>query len=59
MKLFKKNYLKKNQLYGPSLSMGLNYLKISEPLRGGSLLFAIKSPGGPGTHLIHLGKMKS
>ena len=36
--------------------MGFNCLKATEPLRGGSLLFTTKSPGGPGTHLIDLGK---
>ena len=29
-----------------------------EPLRGGSLLFTIQSPGVPGTQLIDLGRMK-
>ena len=38
--------------------MGFNCLKATEPLRGDSLLFTNKSPGGPGIHLIDLGKMK-
>ena len=29
-----------------------------EPLRGGSLLFALKFPEIPGTHFINLGRMK-
>ena len=29
-----------------------------EPLRGSSLLFAIKFPEIPGTHFIDLGRMK-
>ena len=35
-----------------------HHLKAIEPLRGGSLLFTIKFPGGPGTQLIGLGRMK-
>ena len=30
----------------------------TEPLRGGSLLFTTKSPGGSSTHLTEIGKMK-
>ena len=33
-------------------------LKITEPLRGDSLLFIIKFPEVPGTHLIDLRVMK-
>ena len=33
-------------------------LEATELLRGDSLLFTTKSPGGPGTHLIDLGRMK-
>ena len=50
------SFLKK--LYGPFLRMGFNCLKAIEPLRGGSLLFTIKLPEIPGTHLIDLGRMK-
>ena len=38
--------------------MGVNCLKATEPLRGGSLLFTTMFPGSPGTHLIHLKRMK-
>ena len=38
--------------YGWGLSQG------TEPLQGDSLLFTTKFPGVPGTHLIHLGRMK-
>ena len=38
--------------------MGSNYLKATEPLRGGSLFFATEFPEIPGTHLIGLGRMK-
>ena len=37
--------------------MGLNCLKAKEPLHGGSLLFTIKFPETPGTHLINLERM--
>ena len=46
------------KLYGPYFTDGFNYLKAMEPLRGDDLLFAIKSPGGFGTYLIDLGRMK-
>ena len=38
--------------------MGFNCLKATEPLRGGSLLFTIKFPEIPVTHLIDLRRMK-
>ena len=38
--------------------MGINYLKATEPLRGGGLLFNAKFPEIHGTYLIDLGKMK-
>ena len=44
--------------YGPLLWMGFNYLKVTERLRGSSLLVATQSPGFPGTHLIIFGRMK-
>ena len=40
------------------LWIGFNCLKATEPLCGDSLPLTIKSPGGPGTHLIDLGRMK-
>ena len=46
------------KLYGHFLWMGFNCIKATEPLLGDSLLFTTKSPGGPGTHLIDLRKMK-
>ena len=33
---------------------GFNCFKVTEPLRGDSLLFTIQSPGLPGTHLVDL-----
>ena len=45
-------------LHGPFLLIGFNYLKITEPLQGGSLLFTTKVPQIPGTHFIDLGRMK-
>ena len=36
----------------------LNYLKATEPLWGGSLLFTTKFPEIFGSHLIDLGRMK-
>ena len=54
--LFK--YLLKNELRGPFLWIGFNCLKAAESLQGDSLLSATKSPGIPGTHLIHHRKMK-
>ena len=38
------------------LRMVFNYLKTTEPIRGESLRFTIKSPGVPGTHLVDLPK---
>ena len=38
--------------------MGFNCLKATEPLRGASLLFTIKFPESPGTHLINFGRLK-
>ena len=38
--------------------MGFNCLRAAEPLLGDSLLFTIKSPGVPGTHLIKLTRQK-
>ena len=38
--------------------MGFNYLKATEPLRGGSLRFTTKFPGIPGTYLIDTGRLK-
>ena len=46
------------QFYGPFLWMGFNYLKATEPLQGGSLLFTTKFQEIIGTHLINLRKMK-
>ena len=40
-------------VWGSTVSIGL-----TEPLRGGSLLFTTKSPGGPGTHFINLRRME-
>ena len=48
----------KKELYASLLRMEFNCLKITEPLRGDSLLFTTKSPGAPGTHLIDLRRMK-
>ena len=39
--------------------MGLNCPKTTEPLQGGKLIFVIKFPEIPGTHLIDLGMMKA
>ena len=50
--------LKKKKLFGSLLWMGFNCFKATEPLRGGSLLFTTKFSEIPGTHLIHLGRMK-
>ena len=51
--------LRKQQtkLYDLFLWMGFNCLKATQPLQGGSLLFTIKFPEIPGTHLIDLGRM--
>ena len=38
--------------------MGFNCLKVTKPLRGGSLLFTTQSSGVPGTHLINPATMK-
>ena len=62
--LFTINIIKKSQhyinkkLYGLFLWMGLNYLKATEPLQEGSLLFTSKFPEISRTHLIDIGKMK-
>ena len=48
---------RKKNLYGPFLWMGFNFLKATEPLRGGRLLFTTKFPERPDTHLIDLGRM--
>ena len=37
---------------------GVQLLKATEPLQGGSLLFTAKLPEIPGTHLIEIGRMK-
>ena len=50
--------IKRKQLYGSFLWMTFNYLKATEPLRGGSLLFTTKFLESPGTHVIDLGRMK-
>ena len=44
--------------YGPFLWMGFNYLKVTDPRREDSLLFATKSPEIPGTESIYLWKLK-
>ena len=54
----KSSYMTNLKLYNPTLWMGPNYLKDTEPLRGDSLLFTIQSPGVPGTHLINFGGRK-
>ena len=41
---------KKIKFYGPFLWTGLNCIKATEPLRGGSLLFITKFPEISGTH---------
>ena len=46
------------KLYSLLLWIRFNYLKATEPLRGRSLLFTIKFSETPGSHLIHLGRMK-
>ena len=46
----------KKKLYGPF--MEFNCLKVTVPLQGDNLLFATKSPGVPGTHLIDLRRIK-
>ena len=42
----------------PFLWMGFNYLKTTEPLRGGRLLFTTKFPDISGSHLMDLRRMK-
>ena len=54
----KLSYMKSLKHYGPLLWMGFNYLKVTERLRGSSLLVTTQSPGFPGTHLIIFGRMK-
>ena len=49
-------YIKK-KLYGPFLWMGFSCLK-ARASQGGSLLFTTKFPEIPGTHFIHLRRMK-
>ena len=46
------------KLFGSFLRIGFNCLKATKPLKGDILLFTTQSPGVPGTHLIHLGRMK-
>ena len=46
------------KLYGPFLWIGLNGLKATQPLRGGSLLFTTEFPEIPGIHFIDPGRMK-
>ena len=41
------------KLYGLFLRMGFNYLKVTKPQRGDSVLFTNQSPGVPGTHSIN------
>ena len=43
------NIVKKLKLYGPFLWAGFNYLKATEPLQGGSLLFTPKFSEMPST----------
>ena len=38
--------------------MGFTCLKDTEPLQGDSSLFTSKSPGGSGSHLIDLARVK-
>ena len=47
---------KKN--YGPFLCMGCNFHKATEPLRGDSLFFTIKSPGVLDVNLIDHERIK-
>ena len=60
LKIWKRNYQKKTLDFmapfygwGSTVSTGL-----TEPLRGESLLFTTKSPGGPGNHFFDLRRMK-
>ena len=48
----------KKKLYDPFLWMRFDCLKTTDPLRGDSILFTTKPPGGPGTSLIDLGRIK-
>ena len=50
--------MKNLKFYSPFLWMWFNCLKVTEPLRGDSLLFTTQSPGFPSTHLIDLRRMK-
>ena len=50
--------MKNVKLYGPFLWMRFNFLKITEPLLGDSLLFTTQFPGVPGTHLINFSRLK-
>ena len=52
MKLPKSQTLHFQNLTDHFLRMGLNCLKATEPLQGGTLLFTTKFPEIPGTHLI-------
>ena len=54
----KLSYMKNLKLYIPFLRMGFNCLKVTKPLRGGSLFFTTQSSGVPGTHLINPATMK-
>ena len=47
--------LKNFELYDPFLWTGFNYIKATEPLRGGSLIFTTKFPKIPGAQFIDLG----
>ena len=52
-------YLLQKKLYDPLIWTGLNCLKPTEPLQGGSLLFITQFQEIPGTHLINMGRMKA
>ena len=53
---YQAHLIKKNNFVAPFYGWGSS---VSRPvlLRGDSLTFTIKSTGGPGNHLIDLGKM--
>ena len=51
-------YILKTRLYGPFLWMEFNYLKVTVPLQGGSLLYTTNFPEIPGTHVSDLRRMK-
>ena len=55
---FKNHKYKLFKLYDPSLWMGFDCLKATQPLQGGSLLFTTRSQGGLRTHLIDLERRK-